>query len=48
LDKTTFQSPERVIEGPANKSTDRMKDLLRRHGIRFKFYNDGESYKEWD
>ena len=48
IGKTIFSIPERKIEGPANLNTDRVKDLLRRHGIRFRYYNDGESYKEWD
>jgi acetyltransferase-like isoleucine patch superfamily enzyme len=48
VEKTVFDIPDRKIEGPANKETDRVKDLLRRHGIRFKYYNDGKVYKEWD
>lgn len=48
LGKTVFDIPARKIEGPANEETERVKDLLRRHGIRFKFYHDGESYRVWD
>jgi acetyltransferase-like isoleucine patch superfamily enzyme len=48
VNKTNFYVPKRVIEGPANSTTDKVKDLLRRHGIRFRFYNDGETYQEWD
>ena len=46
--KTTFDLPKRKIEGPANKETEKVKDLLRRHGIRFRFYSDGEQYRPWD
>ena len=48
VEKTLFDIPGRKIEGPANKETERVKDVLRRHGIRFKYYNDGEVYREWD
>ena len=48
VEKTLFDLPARKIEGPATKETDRVKDLLRRHGIRFRFYNDGERYRPWD
>lgn len=46
--KTTFNIPMRKIEGPANKDTEKIKDLLRRHGIRFRFYSDNEEYRAWD
>lgn len=49
VDDNTFFMPEsREIEGPANKRTDTVKNLFRRHGIRFKYYNNGEEYREWD
>ncbi|MHA1942949.1 MAG: acyltransferase [Candidatus Thorarchaeota archaeon] len=48
LEKTVFDIPNRKIEGPADKKTDKFKDLLRRHGIRFRFYSDGEEYRPWD
>ncbi len=48
LGKTSFDLPRRKIEGPASEETDRVKDLLRRHGVRFRFYNDGEQYRPWD
>ena len=48
LGKTSFDLPNRRIEGPANKETDKIKDILRRHGIRFRYYNDGEQYRPWD
>jgi serine acetyltransferase len=48
LGKTVFDIPARKIEGPANEETERVKDLLRRHGIRFRFYHDGEIYRVWD
>lgn len=46
--RTLFMPDTRKIEGLANKATERVKDLFRRHGIRFKYYNDGEMYREWD
>ena len=46
--ETIFDLPARRIEGPATKESDKLKDLLRRHGIRFRFYNDGEQYRPWD
>ncbi|MHA2222795.1 MAG: acyltransferase [Candidatus Thorarchaeota archaeon] len=48
LGKTVFNLPKRTIEGPASENTERMKDLLRRHGIRFRFYSDGEEFRPWD
>jgi acyl-[acyl carrier protein]--UDP-N-acetylglucosamine O-acyltransferase len=48
LGKTEFDLPNRKIEGSADKNTEKVKDLLRRHGIRFRFYNDGEEYRPWD
>ena len=45
---TSFLPESRVIEGPANEETEKVKNLFRRHGIRFKYYNDGEMYREWD
>jgi acetyltransferase-like isoleucine patch superfamily enzyme len=48
LEKTVFDVPSRKIEGRANKRTDTVKDLLRRHGIRFRFYNNGSEYSPWD
>jgi len=46
--KTTFNLQKRTISGPATKGTERVKDLLRRRGIRFKYYNNGGEYREWD
>ncbi|MFW9975999.1 MAG: acyltransferase [Candidatus Thorarchaeota archaeon] len=48
LEKTVFDVPSRKIEGLANERTDIVKDLLRRHGIRFRFYNNGTEYSPWD
>ena len=48
MDKTIFDISKRIIEGPADDSTEKIKDILRRHGIRFRFYNDGEEYHPWD
>jgi hypothetical protein len=43
-----FDIPGCKIEGPANDRTDRVKDSLRRHGVRFRFYNNGTEYSPWD
>lgn len=48
MDKTVFDILNRRIEGPADVNTDKVKDILRRHGIRFRFYSDNEEYREWD
>jgi acetyltransferase-like isoleucine patch superfamily enzyme len=48
VNNTVFDIPRRKIEGPSSSNTERVKDLLRRHGIRFRFYSDGERYREWD
>jgi acetyltransferase-like isoleucine patch superfamily enzyme len=50
LDTGTFFFPEsRSMHGPATQATERVKDLLRREGIRFRYYvgEDGR-YKEWE
>ncbi len=44
----TFEVPTRRIEGKADKDTDRVKDLLRRHGIRFRYFNDAGTYRKWE
>lgn len=45
---TSFFPADRTIIGPATQDTERVKDIFRRHGIRFRYYdNDGE-YTEWD
>lgn len=47
--KTTFiPDGKPTIEGPSNKDTELVKDIFRRHGVRFRYYSDGEMYREWD
>jgi acetyltransferase-like isoleucine patch superfamily enzyme len=48
VETTHFTIPERIIDGPADIDTEKMKDLLRRHGIRFRYANVGGVYKAWD
>jgi serine acetyltransferase len=44
---TTFDLVARRIEGPATAETDRLKDQLRRMGIRFRFSNVAGRYEPW-
>ena len=46
--KTTFFPKSRIIIGPVNKDTERVKDIFRRHGVRFRYYDNGGEYVEWD
>lgn len=46
--KTIFEIPTRTIEGSVDEDTEKVKNLLRRHGIRFRYFNDGKIYREWD
>ena len=48
MGRTVFDIPKRQIEGPGSNETEKLKDLLRRHGIRFRFYKDDSEYKHWD
>ena len=48
VESTHFTIPERIIDGPADIDTEKMKDLLRRHGIRFRYSNVRGVYKSWD
>jgi len=45
---TSFFTRDRIIIGRVNKSTERVKDILRRHGIRFKYYNKDGEYVGWE
>jgi acetyltransferase-like isoleucine patch superfamily enzyme len=45
---TMFFPLTKGLHGPATKDTERVKDLFRRHGIRFRYYDNGGEYVEWD
>ncbi len=44
---TIFNLRERTIEGPAHAETERLKNQLRRLGIRFRYSNVEGSYERW-
>jgi len=44
---TIFNMEERTIEGPSTEETERIKNQLRRHGVRFRFYADEGEYRPW-
>lgn len=46
--ETDFNVMDLTIVGRANASTERVKDILRRHGIRFRYYNKDGKYVEWE
>lgn len=46
--RTMFLPMTKEIHGPATKDTERVKDLFRRHGIRFRYYDNGGEYTQWD
>lgn len=48
VNKTTFYTCKRRIEGMADQDTEKVKDILRRHGIRFRYYNKDGKYVEWE
>jgi len=45
--RTLFDLEEIVIDGEANKLTERFKNELRRHGVRFRYYNKDGVYAKW-
>jgi acetyltransferase-like isoleucine patch superfamily enzyme len=45
---TTFYPLSRDIEGPVNYDTAIVKNLFRRRGIRFRYYDNKGVYQEWD
>lgn len=47
VDEATFYTTERKIKGVVSWNTEKVKDILRRHGIRFKYYNEDGKYNEW-
>lgn len=44
---TLFNIEAKTITGPANTATERVKNELRRHGVRFKSYLKGGEYVQW-
>lgn len=46
--RTNFLPETRAIEGPVSKSTELVRNLLRREGIRFRYYDKDGEYAEWD
>jgi acetyltransferase-like isoleucine patch superfamily enzyme len=46
--ETQFLIPSRIIEGPANEMTEKIKNQLRRNGIRFKYYPKDGEYVPWN
>ena len=44
---TIFDLKERKIEGKADEDSERLKNQLRRFGIRFKYSDEGGMYKPW-
>ena len=43
-----FYIDERKIEGKGTENTERLKNQLRRHGIRFRYYLKNGEYVPWD
>lgn len=47
LHETFFDLKNRVIEGPATRETEMLKNQLRRYGIRFKCFSENGRYRSW-
>lgn len=45
--RTVFDLRERTIEGPADQESDKLKDQLRRAGIRFRYSSVDGRYERW-
>jgi acetyltransferase-like isoleucine patch superfamily enzyme len=45
--ETMFNLKNKTISGPATNETERLKNQLRRMGIRFRFYNKDGGYVKW-
>lgn len=45
--QTTFKLRHRMIEGPVSETTERLKNELRRYGVRFKSYARDGTYVSW-
>lgn len=48
IGNTDFYLTGRVIEGIVTKETEIIKNVLRRRGIRFRYFNDNGVYRSWD
>jgi acetyltransferase-like isoleucine patch superfamily enzyme len=48
FDNAIFKFDEQTIEGYATKNTERVRTLLRRHGVRFKVDIVDDTYQKWD
>lgn len=46
--KTQIHPYQGEIEGPVTKDSERVRDLLRRRGIRFRYYDNNGVYRKWD
>jgi len=46
-DKTNFNLDTRTIHGKCNEVTEKVKNQLRRYGIRFKYYGENGEYRPW-
>ena len=44
---TVFDMKRRSFEGGANEFTETLRNQLRRNGIRFRYYANGDSYSKW-
>lgn len=44
---TLFDLKNKIIDGKATEITEKFRQELRRFGFRFRYYNDGASYKKW-
>lgn len=47
VNDTTFDLNARIVSGPADACTEKVRDLLRRHGIRFFTEVVGDMYQDW-
>lgn len=47
LDKTIYFLKEQKIEGDANRLSERLRNELRRNGVRFKSYPKEDQYRQW-
>lgn len=47
VDDTIFDTERRTIEGPANVTTEIVKNQLRRNGIRFRYHTENGEYVPW-
>jgi acetyltransferase-like isoleucine patch superfamily enzyme len=47
VNRAVFNLDERTIEGPVTVDSEKLKNQLRRNGIRFKYYNKRSEYVPW-